>query len=155
MLDIVLVEPEIPQNTGAIARLCAATGCRLQLVGPLGFSLDDRNLKRAGLDYWRNLNVGLHRDLETCLSTLGDRPFYLLSRKACRRYTDIPFTPDDVLVFGKESVGLPEPLLARHPDRGFRLPIRTTCVRSLNLAGAVHAVVYAALARLEFPGIEE
>jgi tRNA (cytidine/uridine-2'-O-)-methyltransferase len=152
MLDIVLVNPEIPQNTGSIARLCAATGIGLHLVGQLGFAVDDKHLKRAGLDYWKEVCLGIHRDLDTFLGTIGDRPFYLLSKKAPRSYAEVRYRGDEVFIFGPESVGLPEAVLARYEGQALRIPIRDR-VRSLNLAAAVHVVTYHALAQLGFPGI--
>jgi tRNA (cytidine/uridine-2'-O-)-methyltransferase len=152
MLDVVLVSPEIPQNTGSIARMCAATGVGLHLVGNLGFSLDDRYLKRAGLDYWGDVCTGIHRDIDALLAIAGDRPIYFFSKRGDRRYTDIEYSGDELLVFGPESVGLPGELLARFPGRVLRLPIRSNA-RSLNLAAAVHVAVYHILAQHGFAGI--
>jgi len=152
MIEVVLVEPEIPQNTGSVARMCAATGVKLHLVGPLGFSLDDKYLKRAGLDYWPDVCLGVHRDFESLLAVVGGRPLYLLTKKAETIYSEVRHTEDDVFVFGSESVGLPEELLARFAERTLRIPIRPG-VRSLNMASAVHIVTYQALASLGFPGI--
>ena len=152
MIEVVLVQPEIPQNTGSIARMCAATGVKLHLVGPLGFSLDDKYLKRAGLDYWPDVCLGVHRDFESLLKVLGKRPLYLLTKKADTLYTSVGYTEDDVFVFGSESVGLPEELLERFAEHTLRIPIRPG-VRSLNMASAVHIVTYQALASLDFPGI--
>jgi len=152
MIEVVLVQPEIPQNTGSIARMCAATGVKLHLVGPLGFSLDDRYLKRAGLDYWPDVCLGVHRDFESLLNVLGDRPLYLLTKKASTVYTALDCTEDDIYVFGSESVGLPDEMLERFQEQTLRIPIRPG-VRSLNMASAVHIITYHALASLEFPGI--
>lgn len=152
MIDVALIAPEIPQNTGSIARMCAATGVRLHLVHPLGFSIDDRYLKRAGLDYWGDVCVGVHGDVEALFNVMGSRPMYLFSKKASRVYTDVEYGGDEVLVFGSESVGLPEPLMKQHAERCLRIPIRTG-VRSLNLSAAVHLVTYHALSRLGFPGL--
>lgn len=151
-MHIVLVAPEIPQNTGSIARLCAATGIKLHLVAPLGFTIDDAQLKRAGLDYWHEVCVGIHADFESFLRTHGEAPLWFMSKKASKNYTDVTFGPDDALVFGSESVGLPESLLLRFAQRTLRIPIREG-VRSLNLSASVHVVAYHALMTLGFPGI--
>ena len=151
-MDVVLVAPEIPQNTGSIARMCAATGVRLHLVAPLGFTLDDKYLKRAGLDYWNDVCVGVHKDFETFLSTVGGRRMWFLSKKAKASYAEVEFGEDDVFVFGSESKGLPEDLLERFGAKSLRIPIRPA-VRSLNLSAATHIVVYHALSQLNFPGI--
>jgi tRNA (cytidine/uridine-2'-O-)-methyltransferase len=151
-LHVVLVEPEIPPNTGNVARLCAATGCALHLVEPLGFRIDDRELKRAGLDYWDALAVVVHPSLEALLEAFAPQRRWLLSTRASRCYADAPFALGDVLVFGKETAGLPQTLLDAHPDRALRIPMRDGAVRSLNLSTAVGVVTYAALARLGFPG---
>jgi tRNA (cytidine/uridine-2'-O-)-methyltransferase len=150
MIDIALVTPEIPQNAGSIARLCAATGCGLHLVGQLGFALDDKHLKRAGLDYWAEVCLGHHRDLDTFLATVAGRPVYFLTKKAQQRYSDLTYSGNEVLVFGPESVGLRDPVLRAHADHLLTIPTRSA-VRSLNLAAAVHVVVYHALATLDFP----
>ena len=150
-LHVVLVEPEIPPNTGNVARLCAATGCALHLVEPLGFRIDDRELKRAGLDYWDALAVVVHPSLEALLETFAPQRRWLFSTHASRGYADAPYAPGDALVFGKETAGLPKALLEAHPDRALRIPMREGAVRSLNLSTAVGIVTYAALARLGFP----
>ncbi|HEV3156518.1 MAG TPA: tRNA (cytidine(34)-2'-O)-methyltransferase [Candidatus Baltobacteraceae bacterium] len=152
-LHLVLVEPEIPPNTGNIARLCAATGCALHLVEPLGFSIDDRALKRAGLDYWNALNVTIHSSLDAALSLLGAR-IWLLSTRGTHIYTDVTYEQGDALIFGKETAGLPQNLLDAHSDRVVRIPMRPGAVRSLNLSNAVGIVTYAALARLHFPYLQ-
>lgn len=152
VLDVVLVQPEIPQNTGSVARMCAATGVRLHLVGPLGFSLDDKYLKRAGLDYWKHVCMGVHGDLDALLATFRGRPIWFLSKKGERRYTEIEATGNEVFVFGKESVGLPDEVLQQHSAAVIRIPTRKN-VRSLNLAAAVHIVVYHVLAAIGFPGL--
>jgi tRNA (cytidine/uridine-2'-O-)-methyltransferase len=152
-LHVVLVEPEIPPNTGNVARLCAATGCALHLVEPLGFRIDDRELKRAGLDYWDALAVVVHPSLEALLETFAPPRLWLLSTHAQRPYTDAEFARGDALVFGKETAGLPRALLDAHPERALRIPMRDGAVRSLNLSTAVGIVTYAALARLSFPGL--
>ena len=153
-LHIALVEPEIPPNTGNVARLCAATGCALHLVGPLGFSIDDRELKRAGLDYWHALGVVLHDSLEVFLERSGARPRWLFSTHATRPYTSAPFARGDVLMFGRETKGLPKWLIERDAERALKIPMRPQSVRSINLSTAVGIVTYAALAALEFPGLQ-
>jgi len=151
---IVLVEPEIPPNTGNIARLCAATGCALHLVEPLGFRIDDRELKRAGLDYWHLLNVIMHPSLDAFLKATAHIPKWFLSKYATKPYTEATFTSGDMLVFGKETKGLPKELLARHLDRTLRIPMRQESVRSINLSTAAGIVTYAALAAIGFPNLK-
>lgn len=152
-LHVVLVEPQIPPNTGNVARLCAATGCALHLVEPLGFSIADRALKRAGLDYWPSVRLRLHASLAHLMTDFRGRPFWLFSTRAARPYPLANFAYGDALVFGKETAGLPADLLAAHPERALRIPIRTEAVRSLNLSTAVGIVTYAALAQLDFPSL--
>jgi tRNA (cytidine/uridine-2'-O-)-methyltransferase len=152
-LHIVLVEPQIPPNTGNVARLCAATGCALHLVEPLGFSIEDRALKRAGLDYWDALAVVVHPTLNDFFARVPPARAWLLSTRAVRSYRDAPFTHGDALVFGKETAGLPAALLETNPERGLRIPMRPGAVRSINLATAVGIVAYEALATLGFPAM--
>ena len=151
-LHIVLVEPQIPPNTGNVARLCAATGCALHLVEPLGFSISDRELKRAGLDYWNALDVVVHPSLDAFLASWTGA-LWLLSTHARRSYRDATFVRGDALVFGKETAGLPAALLERDPERALRIPMRPGAVRSLNLSTSVGIVTYAALDALGFPGL--
>ncbi|MCX7819913.1 MAG: tRNA (cytidine(34)-2'-O)-methyltransferase [Kiritimatiellae bacterium] len=143
-LRVVLVHPEIPPNTGAIARLCAATGTPLHLVEPLGFRLTDRALRRAGLDYWDAVELYRHRTADEWLAAAPAR-FHLFSTAGARSYFEAEFLPGDALVFGSESVGLPEEWLQRWPDRVLAIPLRPDRVRSLNLATAVAAALYEAL----------
>lgn len=150
-LHVVLVEPEIPPNTGNVARLCAATGCALHLVEPLGFRIDDRELKRAGLDYWQSVELVLHPSLETFLATTQAMRRWYLSTRAQVRYDQATFARGDMLVFGKETAGLPQTLLSQYPERCLRIPLRAGSVRSLNLATAAGIVTYAALAQCDFP----
>ena len=145
MLSVALVEPEIPPNTGNIARLCAATNVPLHIVGVTGFRMDDRALKRAGLDYWPEVKLSRHTDLESLYQSLPDSRFVYLTTKADRIYTDWSFHPDDCLVFGPETRGLPEDLLRRNWAHCLRIPILNPKVRSLNLATAVGIVLYEAL----------
>lgn len=149
---LVLVEPQIPPNTGNVARLCAATGCALHLIEPLGFSIADRELKRAGLDYWDAVVLRVHPSLDEFLATFA-RPMWLLSTRASTPYSAAPFARGDALVFGKETAGLPQSLLDAHPERALRIPMREGAVRSINLSTSVGVVAYAALARIGFPGL--
>ena len=152
-MQIVLVEPEIPANTGNIARTCAATGSVLHLVRPLGFSTDDKALKRAGLDYWYLLDIRYHDSIEEVWDKHPDGRFFYASTKGSRRYADVRYEADDFLVFGKETKGLPEPLLQRFPDHVIRIPILADA-RSLNLSNAVAIVVFEALRQVGFPGLK-
>jgi tRNA (cytidine/uridine-2'-O-)-methyltransferase len=152
-LHVVLVEPEIPPNAGNVARLCAATGCALHLVEPLGFRIDDRELKRAGLDYWDALGVVVHPSLDAFLTAFANRRLWLLSTRATRSYAEADFARGDAIVLGKETAGLPQALLDAHPDRALRIPMRPGAVRSINLSTAAGIVTYAALDRLGFPGL--
>ena len=151
-MHVVLIEPEIPQNTGSIARLCAGTASPLHLVGKLGFSLADRYLKRAGLDYWPHVSLHRHASVEAWLGTLGDAPFWLFSARAERRYDEVRFGPVDRLAFGRESVGLPAELQARFPERRLRVPILPT-IRSLNVANAASVALFEALRQQGWPGL--
>ena len=151
-MNIVLVEPEIPQNTGNIARTCAATGTALHLIRPLGFSLDDRYMRRAGLDYWFLMRYQVYDDLgDFFRKNPGARCWYA-STKAPRSYTEAAYGPDDFLFFGRESRGLPENLLAAQYDRCVRIPMRPEA-RSLNLSNAAAVVLYEALRQNAFPGL--
>lgn len=149
-LHIVLVEPEIPQNTGNISRTCAVTGSILHLIKPLGFSVDDKHLKRAGLDYWSLLDIRYHNSLEDFFEEWPQGDFYFSTTKAKKFYTEITYTEDSFLFFGKETAGLPEKLLNKYHDRCIRIPMREG-VRSLNLSNSVAIVVYEALRQLNFP----
>jgi len=143
--QVVLVEPQIPPNTGNIARLCAGTGTALHLVEPLGFPITDAKLKRAGLDYWDALDIRRHENFEAWLRSTAPARFFLFSTAGTRSYLDAQYAPGDALVFGSETHGLPDALLKAHADRVFGIPIRTEHVRSLNLSSAVAIVVYEAL----------
>jgi tRNA (cytidine/uridine-2'-O-)-methyltransferase len=148
MFNVVLVEPEIPPNTGNIGRLCLATGSTLHLVKPLGFSIDDRELKRAGLDYWKEVEVRLwdsFRDLRQTVAS--EARFFFLTTKSDRAYYDVAFQPGDFLVFGRETKGLPETLLAAHSEELLTIPMRGT--RSLNLATAVGIVLFEAMRQVK------
>lgn len=150
---IVLVEPEIPQNTGNIARTCAATGAILHLVKPLGFSLEDRYLKRAGLDYWDRVRLHTHDSFEDLAASFRGGRFFCATTKADRSYTDFSFRDGDFLVFGKETAGLPAHLLERYRDTCMRIPMLPEN-RSLNLSNAVAIVLYEALRQNGFPGLK-
>ena len=152
MNDIVLVEPEIPQNTGAIARICAATGARLHLIKPLGFDISEAAVRRAGLDYWHLVDVSVYENVEEYFTRNGEENLWLLTTKAPRCYTEADFGPDCTLMFGKETAGLPEWLRERYHDRCIRIPMRPQA-RSLNLANSVGIVLYDALRRQGFPGL--
>ena len=143
--NVVLVEPEIPPNTGSIARLCGATHTTLHLVHPLGFSTDDKHLKRAGLDYWQYVEI-IHWDtLEQYLATQNERRLYFFTTKTKRPYTDVAYKPGDHLIFGRETRGLPEDILQNYNDRCYTLPMTNPHIRSLNLAMAAGIVLYEAL----------
>jgi tRNA (cytidine/uridine-2'-O-)-methyltransferase len=143
---VVLVEPEIPPNTGSVARTCAATGSPLHLIEPLGFRIDDRSLKRAGIDYWHLVDVHTHPNLAAFEATCPAVRMHFMSSDARRSYLEADLQPGDALVFGKESVGLPRPLLEAHPERVWGIPTSGK-VRSLNLSNAVAIVLFDALAR--------
>ncbi len=142
---IVLIEPEIPPNTGNIARLCGATGTILHLVGKLGFSIDDKQLKRAGLDYWKAVDIRRWDSLEQLQQEIPHGRWWYTSKKATRSHVEADFQPGDFLVFGKETKGLPEDLLAANADHTIRIPIFSPVVRSLNLSTAAGIVLYEAL----------
>jgi tRNA (cytidine/uridine-2'-O-)-methyltransferase len=142
---IVLVEPEIPPNTGNIARLCGATGAVLHLTGKLGFSLDDRYLKRAGLDYWDAVDIRTWNSLEELQQAFPRGRWWYTSKKAAKAFVEADFRQGDFLVFGKETMGLPDDLIAENPERAIRIPIFSPVVRSLNLSTAAGIVLYEAL----------
>ena len=152
MLNIVLVEPEIPANTGNIARTCAATGCTLHLIRPLGFDISDKAVKRAGLDYWYLVDVCDYENLEDFFRKNDVRQMWCLSTKAPRSYAQADFKDGDYLFFGKETKGLPEAFLAEHFESCVRIPMRAEA-RSLNLSNAVAITVFEALRQLDFPGL--
>lgn len=152
MFNIVLVEPEIPPNTGNIARTCAATGAKLHLVGPLGFSIDDRDLKRAGLDYWEHLDWEYYESFDAFQTRHPNGRFFFLTTRGGRSYDSIAYQPGDFLVFGKETAGLPSRLLEANKERALRLPMKPG-IRSLNLANAVAIVLYEALRQTGYQGL--
>jgi tRNA (cytidine/uridine-2'-O-)-methyltransferase len=145
MIQVALVEPEIPPNTGNVARLCAATRTPLHIVGVAGFRLDDRAVRRAGLDYWPEVSLARHRDLGALGDALPGARFLYLTTKAETSYADWRFAADDCLVFGRETRGLPEEVLSANRERCLRIPVLNPNVRSLNLANAVAIVLYEAL----------
>ena len=152
MLNLVLVHPEIPQNTGNIARTCAVTGSRLHLVGPMGFSVDDKKLKRAGLDYWHLLDIRYYASLEEYLSAWTDARRWLATSKGGVCYTEAVFQDGDHILFGQETAGLPEDLLRAAPDRCIRIP-QVSEARCLNLSNSAAIICYEALRQLGFPGM--
>ena len=143
MLHVVLYQPEIPHNTGAVGRLCLATGARLHLIKPLGFSLEDKHLKRAGLDYWQEVDVRVWESFDALRAVAGEARFVFLTTKTQRSYWDTPLAGETYLVFGPETRGLPESLLQRETAHCLTIPMKGT--RSLNLATAVGIVLYEAL----------
>ena len=147
-MHVVLFQPEIPQNTGSISRLCAATDTPLHLVAPLGFKIDDKHLKRAGLDYWPYVDVRLHDSWEDFLRKHAEGALLFFSKRAVQSYTQARYQEGDFLVFGPETRGLPQDLLDAHQDRAFRIPMMGEGVRSLNLSNAVSIVLYEALRQL-------
>lgn len=153
MMHIVLVEPEIPGNTGNIARLCAATGAELHLVRPLGFSTDDKHLKRAGLDYWHLLRLHYHDSFADVERSYPQHRFYYNTTKAGRHYAAVHFGPQDMLVFGRETAGLPASLLAANREYCIRIPMIADA-RSLNLSNAVAIVLYEALRQTGFASLQ-
>ena len=154
MLNIVLVEPEIPQNCGNIARTCAATGARLHLIRPLGFDISEKAVKRAGLDYWHLVEVFDYENLADFFSKNDVKQMWLLATKAPRRHTEATFEDNCYLFFGKETKGLPEAFLEEHRQCCIRLPMRQEA-RSLNLSNSVAITVYEALRQLDYPGLLE
>jgi tRNA (cytidine/uridine-2'-O-)-methyltransferase len=153
-MHIVLVHPEIPQNTGNIARTCAATGMTLHLIKPLGFSLEDKYLKRAGLDYWNMMEYRVYDGFEQLLAAYPNAPMHFITTKAPRCYTEVPYGPQDFLIFGCETRGLPESLLKKAYDRCVRIPM-VEGARSLNLSNSVAIVAYEALRQQGFLNMQQ
>jgi tRNA (cytidine/uridine-2'-O-)-methyltransferase len=152
-INIVLVEPEIPQNTGNIARTCACTGARLHLVKPMGFEIDDKKLKRAGLDYWEFLDITYYESLADFLEKTKGEQLYFCTTKAKNTYADVCYDENCFLVFGKETAGLPEALLKENPDACIRIPMLEEA-RSLNLSNAVAIITYEAFRQGNFTGLK-
>lgn len=153
MLNIVLHEPEIPANTGNIGRTCCATGTRLHLIGPLGFSLSEKALKRAGMDYWQHLDVTVYDDYNDFLSKNPNAKIYYATTKAPNVYSQVSYEPDCYIMFGKESAGIPEEILVNNQKNCVRIPMNPE-IRSLNLSNSVAVVLYEALRQNEFAGME-
>lgn len=153
-LNIVLIEPEIPQNTGNIARTCAATGARLHLVEPMGFKIDDKKLKRAGLDYWHLLDITYYKSTEEFFTKNNDGTFFYFSTKAKHNHTQVAYPDKTFIVFGKETAGLPEELLYANPETTVRIPMISDA-RSLNLSNAVAIGTYEVLRQWGFPSLLE
>ena len=149
---IVLVEPEIPPNTGNIARTCAATDSVLHLVRPLGFDIDSKAVRRAGLDYWQYVDLEVHDSLEEFLKTYADRRMFLATTKAGKRYTDVRYEDGDMILFGRETQGLPKDFVEKNKDFAIRIPMsENTRLRSLNLANSANIILFEALRQLDFP----
>ena len=153
-MNIVLLEPEIPENTGNIGRTCVATGTRLHLIEPLGFRLDEKSIKRAGLDYWPKLDVCRYINYSEFIGINRPKRVFMATTKAHTVYSDVSFEPDDYIMFGKESAGIPEELLVENESTCIRIPMQKD-IRSLNLSNAVAIVLYEALRQLGFDGLEE
>lgn len=153
MFNLVLVEPEIPQNTGNIARTCSVTGAALHIIEPMGFKIDDKKLKRAGLDYWHLLNITYYKNLEDFFERNKGGNFYFCTTKAPHCYSDREYKDGDYFFFGKETKGLPESLLEKNLDRCIRIPMREE-TRSLNLSNSVAIVLYEALRQTGFKSLE-
>ncbi len=149
-INIVLHEPEIPHNTGAIARTCVLTNSRLHLIKPFGFDLSDKYLKRAGLDYWKYLDLTIYENLDDFFEKNKDANFYLATTKTKNIYTDVKFKDGDFIFFGKETAGLPEDLINKYGDRAIRIPMIKDLKRSLNLANSCTVILYEALRQLDF-----
>ena len=153
MLNIVLLEPEIPANTGNIGRTCVATGARLHLIEPLGFSLSEKALKRAGMDYWKSLDVTTYIDYQDFLDRNPGAKIYMATTKAQKVYTEAAYEPDCYIMFGKESAGLPEEILVENKENCVRIPMIGD-IRSLNLGNSAAIILYEALRQNGFKGME-
>lgn len=154
-LHVVFVEPEIPPNTGNIARTCAATDSVLHLVRPLGFHIDDKTVKRAGLDYWPYVKLEVHDSLDEFLQEYKGRRMFLSTTKGKQLYTDVRYQDGDMLLFGRETAGLPRDFIAAHPDTSIRIPMSaSTRLRSFNLANSANIVLFEALRQIGFPGLK-
>ena len=151
-LNIVLYKPEIPQNTGNIARTCVLTDSVLHLIKPLGFSIDDKAVKRSGLDYWKDLNLEVHESYEDFIAKYGDRRIFLATTHGGKFYSEESYEPGDFIMFGRESSGVPEEVHNAH--KGIRMPMIKTSTRSLNLSNTVCAIAYEALRQMDFPNMK-
>lgn len=155
MINLVLMEPEIPNNTGAIGRTCVCTGARLHLIKPLGFDISDKAVRRAGMDYWHQIDLHVYDNIDEYFAQNGTENMWLTTTKAPRSYEECDFTTEDVtFLFGRESAGLPEWLREKYRDRCIRIPMRPA-VRSLNLSNAAAILTYEALRQQEFPGLKD
>ena len=155
MLHVVLVEPEIPPNTGNIARTCAATDCRLHLVKPLGFDISEKAVRRAGLDYWKHVDIEVHESLADFLEKYRDHRMWLSTTKGQQYYTDVQYEDEDMLLFGRETAGLPRDFIQANIEHAIRIPMsQSTKLRSFNLSNSVAIVVFEALRQIGFPGLE-
>lgn len=152
-MNIVLLEPEIPANTGNIGRTCVATGTTLHLIKPLGFSLDEKALKRAGLDYWQDLDVRVYENYDDFRAKNNGVVPYMATTKAVHTYTDVSYEPNAYIMFGKESAGIPEEILVRSPDKCIRIPMNEE-IRSLNLSNSAAIILYEALRQNEFKNMQ-
>ena len=153
-MNIVLFEPEIPSNTGNIGRTCVATGTRLHLIEPLGFRLNEKAIQRAGMDYWRDLDVTTYLNYEDFLAKNPGAKIYMATTKARQIYADVQYEEDCYIMFGKESAGIPEEILVKHPDTAIRIPMNES-IRSLNLANSVAIVLYEALRQQGFANMQK
>ncbi|MGL4485296.1 MAG: tRNA (uridine(34)/cytosine(34)/5-carboxymethylaminomethyluridine(34)-2'-O)-methyltransferase TrmL [Anaerovoracaceae bacterium] len=153
-IHIVMVEPEIPPNTGNIARTCAATGTELHLIKPLGFSIDDKSIRRAGLDYWPFVKLHIHESLDDFLAEYAGKRMYLATKFADTFYTEVFFRDEDMILFGRETKGLPKDLIEKRKDMAIRIPMgNNEKLRSLNLSNAVNIILFEALRQLGFPDL--
>ena len=153
-LNIVLVEPEIPHNTGSIARTCALTNTRLHLIRPLGFKVDDKHLKRAGLDYWHLVDINYYDSFDQFKSAYPNGEFYYATTKAENYYSDFIYKDNSFFVFGKETKGLAPEILKDNMDRGIKIPMKNDIKRSLNLSNSANIIIYEALKQLDFPFLD-
>ena len=152
-MNVILLEPEIPQNTGNIGRTCCATGTKLHLIEPMGFRINEKNLKRAGMDYWDDLDVTIYDSFKDFMDQHPGIKIWMATTNAPHRYTDVEFGPDDYIMFGKESAGIPEEILVDNEDTCIRIPMNPE-IRSLNLANSVAIVLYEALRQNDFHGMQ-
>jgi len=151
VINIVLFRPEIPQNTGNIGRTCVLTGAKLHLIGPMGFHIDDKTVAKAGLDYWKELDVTLYSSYEELREKYPDATFYFSSTKGKKFHSEVKFQDNDFIVFGRESSGLPEYIMSENQGQLFRVPMVVTTTRSLNLSNTVAIVAYEALRQMGYP----
>ena len=153
-MNIVLLEPEMPANTGNIGRTCVATGSKLHLIEPLGFKINDKTVRRAGLDYWEHLDVEIYDDFDDFLRKNPGAKIFMATTKAKKTYTEVEYGPDDYIMFGKESAGIPEEILVENEETAIRIPMNYE-IRSLNLSNSVAIVLYEALRQQNFEGMQE